>query len=443
MRVVSALALASAALYAILAGAGDLEQHLALYLACHALLVALMLLAWRAVTSGGPGAFRAMLIAAVVFRLIAAAAPPSFSDDVYRYVWDGRVQANGHHPYKFAPSDPMRAELREGEVYPKINHPEVPTVYPPLAELLFAALASAKLGVTGFKVIFALLDVGVVFALLRLLRALGLPEHRVVLYAWNPLAVIEVAGSGHVEPFGMLFVLLAIAWITEGRPARAAAALGAAIQAKFVPLLLLPGFARRMKALPLLVLLAVVAITTAPYAVRGPWYGAGLVAYASRGEHGAVLFAGVRRFFEWVHVGPDLNVAIAWAQARWGTAETGVWDALHRMVSPQALARMTVALAALAFAVAQSFRRGLDAAAEARLALGGALLLSPTLHPWYVLWVLPLAAAHGAFGWLLFGALVPLQYLAGAGDVPWAIRLTILLPPLVWMIRDALVRSRR
>jgi len=60
-----------------------------------------------------------------------------------------------------------------------------------------------------------------------------------------------------------------------------------------------------------------------------------------------------------------------------------------------------------------------------------------------VLWVLPLAAAQGGGGWLLLGALVPLQYLAGEGDVPWGIRLAILVPSLVWMIRDALVRFRR
>jgi len=104
---------------------------------------------------------------------------------------------------------------------------------------------------------------------------------------------------------------------------------------------------------------------------------------------------------------------------------------------------VTVALAAVSWAVAQSFRRGLDVAAEARLALGGAILLAPTLHPWSVLWVLPLAAAQVAGGWLLFGALVPLQYLAGTGEVPWSIRLAILLPSAAWMIRDALVRFRR
>jgi hypothetical protein len=443
MRVVLSLAAAAAAVYAVLRGAGDLKEHFALYLSCHALLLAFMVAAWRTVVSSGEAAFRAMLVAAVVFRLIAATYSPSLSDDVYRYVWDGRVQAAGHHPYKFAPSDPMRAELRDELVFPKINHPEIPTIYPPLAEMLFALLGVAKLGVTGFKFAFALLDVGVIWALLRLLRALHLPRDRVVLYAWNPLAVIEIAGSGHVEPLGILFVLLAIAWLVEGKATRAGIALGAAIQAKLLPLILLPGFARRMKVWALLAMVAVVAGTAAPYAIRGPWYGGGVVAYAHRWEHGAVLFAGVRRFFEWADAAPHVKAGIAWAQARFGTSETALWDGLYRMVWPQELARVTVAVAALTWAVAQSFRRGLDAAAEARLALGGAILLAPTLHPWYVLWVLPLAAAQGTGGWLLFGALVPLQYLAGAGEVPWSIRLAILLPSLAWMLRDALVRFRR
>jgi len=113
------------------------------------------------------------------------------------------------------------------------------------------------------------------------------------------------------------------------------------------------------------------------------------------------------------------------------------------MVWPQELARATVALTALGWAIAVSFRPRLDAAHEARLVLGCAILLAPTLHPWYVLWVLPLAAAQGAGGWLLFGVLVPLQYLAGEGDVPWSIRLAIFLPAVTWMIRDALLRFRR
>jgi hypothetical protein len=441
MRVVVSSALASAAIYAILAGAGDLRAHAAVYLAGHALLLALMLVAWRAMAAGQL-AFRVMLAAAVAFRLIAAVGPPSLSDDIYRYVWDGRVQAAGHHPYKFAPADPARSELRDADVYPRINHPELQTIYPPLAEMLFAALALATFGVTGFKTALALIDVGVIWALLALLKALRLPRDRVVLYAWNPLAVIEIAGSGHVEPLGVLLVVLALAHVVEGKAARAGAFLGGAIQAKLLPLLLVPGFVRRMKAPALLTMLAVVAVTTAPYALRGPWFGAGALAYAHRWEHGAVLFAGVRGVLDWVHAGPHLKVAIAWAQDRWGSGPSGIWDALYGMAWPEELARVAVCALALVWAAAQSARPRLDAAHEARLALGGAILLAPTLHPWYVLWVLPIAAVQAAGGWLLFGALVPLQYLAGVGDVPWSIRLVILLPSLAWMIRDALLRFR-
>jgi hypothetical protein len=440
--IVIVAALASLALYVWIAASTDLSAHVPAFLVVHGVLVVLMIAAWRAVASGGPRAMRAMLVAAVLFRLVAAVAPPTLSGDVYRYVWDGRVQAHGHHPYRFAPSDPSRAELRDAD-YLKINHPEIPTIYPPLAEMLFALLAIAKLGVTGFKIALAVLDVGVVFALARLLEALDLPRDRVVLYAWNPLAVVEVAASGHVEPLGLSLLALAVALLVEGKGVRAAAAFAGAIQAKLLPLILVPGFVRRLKTGAIAVAVAVVVLTAAPYAVRGPWYGGGVLAYAHHWEHGAVFFALVRRLYEWADLAPTLKGVIASAQARWGGGDVATWDRLYALVWPQELARFTMLVAAFSWAIAQSFRRNLDEAHEARLAIGGALLLAPTLHPWYVLWVLPFAAASASGGWILLAALIPLQYLAGSGDVPWGVRLLIVLPPVAWMIRDTLLRSRR
>jgi hypothetical protein len=440
--VVTLCALATAAGYVALAAGPPLASNVPRFLAIHAALGLLMVVAWRAAAAGAPRVLTIALAAAVAFRLIAATAPTSLSDDVFRYVWDGRIQAQGHHPYKFAPDDPMRAELRD-DVWEKINHKDIPTIYPPLAELTFAALAVMKLGVTGFKLVFAILDLGVVFLLLRLLDAMGLPRHRALLYAWNPLAIVEVAASGHVEPLGLVLLVGAVLFLVEGKMTRAAAALAAAVQAKLLPLILVPGFARRLKSRALLVGALVITVTTAPYALRGPWFGGGVLAYAHRWEHGAVLFALVRRGYEWINLAPALKSGLTWGQARWGGADTALWDGLYAMVWPQELARMTVALLALGWAVVQSFRRQLDEVTEARLVLGGAILLAPTLYPWYVLWVLPFAAATAAGGWLLLGALVPLQYLAGATEVPWPLRLAILGPPVVWMVRDALVRSRR
>ncbi|HEX4823468.1 MAG TPA: hypothetical protein VFV19_04090 [Candidatus Polarisedimenticolaceae bacterium] len=442
-RLVVLLAAAgSVALYAALAATGDLAAHVPAFLAVHAALIALMLVARHAVDRGGVGEIRLAIAAAVVFRLVGAAAPPSLSDDVYRYVWDGRVQAAGHHPYRYAPDDPRLAALRDSVVFPRVNHPDIPTIYPPLAETLFAALASAGLGPLGFKLVLALLDVLAVVALAGLLRRLRAPPGRLVLYAWNPLAVVEVAFSGHVEPLGVLFVLLAVASLVDERPARGAAALAAAIQAKLLPLVLVPGLARRFPARALAAGTAVIAVTTLPYAIGGPAYGAGVHAYARSWEHGAVFFAGVRAACARLDLAPALTSAITEAKARFGGGGSAVWDLLYRSVWPETLARITVAAAVVVWSIVQSFRRGLDPAAEARHVLGAALLLSPTLHPWYVLWVLPLAAAQEAWGWMILGAAVPLGYLAGPADLSWPLRLLIVVPALLWMTKDAL-RSRR
>ena len=411
--------------------------------AAHLVLTLGMIAAWRIVGRTGDGVWRVALVAAVAFRLVLAFAPPALSGEVYRLVWDGRVQAAGHHPYKFAPSDRMRSSLRDQTVYPRIEEPDVPTIHPPLAEMLFGALAWSGFGVRGFKLAMALADVGAIAALVALLHALGRPRHHAILYAWNPLAVVEAAWSGHVEPVGIALLLVALAAIVRGRGAQAAAALAAAVQSALLTLLLVPGFIRRLKAREVFVLVAVALLIAAPYAVRGPAYGAGVLAYAHRFEHGSIAFPAVLSFYENVDVTSALTEVFAAVRSRWGSAETRAWEALDRSVRPQELARLTVALLAVGWAVAQSFRPRIDAAHEARLALGGALLLAPTLHPWSLLWVVPLAAAGSAGGWLLAAALVPLQYLAGPGEIGWAWRVAILGPPVAWMALDSWRAWRR
>jgi len=194
---------------------------------------------------------------------------------------------------------------------------------------------------------------------------------------------------------------------------------------------------RRLKLREVAILAAVVALVAAPYAIRGPAYGAGVLAYAHRWEHGSIAFPLVLSAYRKLDATPALAEAIGKVQARWGVS--------GRAVGPQELARLTVGALALGWAAAQSFRPRIDAAHEARLALGGALLLAPTLHPWYVLWVLPLAAAAAgtAGGWLLLAALVPLQYLQRGGDVTWPLRLAILLPSFAWMAVDSWRSWRR
>lgn len=426
------LALPCALLYASLATSGDLRERLPLYFACHAVLAGLMLAAWTIAARSGEGASHgAVLAGALVFRLVmtAGGGVPALSDDVYRYVWDGRVQLHGLHPYRYAPVDPALAGLRDDD-WSKINHPEVATIYPPGAEALFALLVACGAGPFGFKLALGLADFGVVLVLGSLLRRLRLPRDRLVLYAWNPLAVIETAGSAHVEPAGVLLLLLAACWIIDRRDSLSTLALAAAVHVKLLPALLLPSFARRWRATVLVLCLAALVLPLVAYGAAGPALGGGLAAYAVRWQHNAFLFAGLERAMEWLDTPGRLKPLIEWLQRSSGAGAPVPWEFFYRHVWPGDVARLWAALLAGAWAVWLASRADRDLPREMLPVLGAALLLSPTVHPWYLLWVLPFAAAYRSWGWLLLAATVPLAYCGGTGDVPWAVRWLEYAPPL-------------
>ena len=161
---------------------------------------------------------------------------PFLSTDLYRYVWDGRVQRAGIDVYRYIPDDPALASLRDAEIYPHVNrHEYARTVYPPTAQVVFRAIASiwpecddgagrdARLRPAGDRV------------MLRLLTIAGLDPARVLIYAWNPLSVWEFAGNGHVDAVAIGLLSLAMLARIRGRGAWTGAILGAAVLVKFLP----------------------------------------------------------------------------------------------------------------------------------------------------------------------------------------------------------------
>lgn len=416
--ILAILAGGSAGIYLTVALAGDLRAAPGRLWAAHVALCLLGAAGWWVVRRR-PALVTWAIVAAAAFRLLAAPGAPTMSDDVYRYVWDGRVQLHGIHPYAHAPTDEALADLRDDD-WESINHPELRTIYPPLAQAFFALVAATGAGPVGFKLALGLLDVVTVLALWALVRRLGLPADRVILYAWNPLAVLETAGSGHVEPLGTALIVLATACIIGRRPGPSTIALGAAVNVKLLPLILVPGWIRRLRGRHVLLLAAAIVLPALPYALTGPPVGSGLFDYAERWERNAVAFDVVRVALERVDSAAALEPAVAWARDAIGDGVP--WDAVREWTWPDRLARLVVAALALAWIVRLTFRRGLDVSREAFLAVGGVLLLSPTLHPWYLLWVLPFAAAYASWPWLLLAALAPLAY-ATTGEVSWSVRL--------------------
>ncbi len=147
---------------------------------------------------------------AMIFNLILIPSRPTLSDDMYRYIWDGRVQSAGINPYRYASNAPELASLRDDAVYSRMNRPEAVTIYPPGAQIAFAAIWRIfPDSISGFKGVFiaAVLLGGVL--LVALLRTLGQPPERVLIYLWNPLLIFEIAHAVHVDALYLPVIIAA------------------------------------------------------------------------------------------------------------------------------------------------------------------------------------------------------------------------------------------
>lgn len=239
-----------------------------------------LLLVWTLLTYGAwrlsarltsTAALAIILVAATLMRLALLTEPPYLSSDIYRYIWDGRVQAAGINPYLYVPAAPELAHLRDTVIYPNINRADyAPTIYPPVAQMLFWAITrfgenvvTMKLGLLGFEAL-------TIAAIIGLLRAMDLPASRVVAYAWHPLPVWEIAGNGHVD-IAMIGLLFGGLWIIAyaGRTSLAGVLVAAAAFIKPTALLAMPVLWRPWDWRLPAVLVGVGALAYAPYLSAG------------------------------------------------------------------------------------------------------------------------------------------------------------------------------
>lgn len=348
-----------------------------------------------------------------------------YDDDLWRYLWDGHVQAAGLDPYRRSPSElqdradrgePHAEALFEDgrwwDVLDNVGFPTYRTVYPPAAQLLFRlSHALAPGSVVVWKLLLVLLDLGTCLLLVRLLGHLGRPAEEVLLYAWNPLAVKELAGSGHVDALMIFLVVLAVERLVarprSGTPwsslngAAAWTAWAGAAFAKVGALVLAPLLARRTRVRWWWAAPAALALLALPYLDGLPSLLRALGVYAD----------------EWV------ANAGAWGLVRWTADAAGAArpDAWAHWVTRAALGALVGVTAWRAGASSTESSAESLTVHAAFLALGGTVLLAPAVMPWYLLWALPLAVATGYRSWWLLTGLSLLYYLVYAlhGEALW------------------------
>ncbi|MEO6325335.1 MAG: hypothetical protein ABIT01_17080 [Thermoanaerobaculia bacterium] len=359
--------------------------------------------------------------------------PPLFSDDVYRHRWDGRVLAHGIDPYRNAPSDPALTVYRDG-AWAKINHPGVRTVYGPVAQGLLAALAlsPAEGSLTSIKALAAAFDLLAVACLSGLGLARGFGRLPALLYALHPLAVLETAGEGHLDGVAVALLLASLLALERGR-GRFASLLGAAAGlVKFTPWGAAPALLRSVGKKGALVFVLACVIGFLPFRGSGGPL-AGMTVYARSWEGNGALYPEVLRAIVATDLAPRLKSV--YSALKNALDHPRAMDFGWPLFDPHLLARVALALL---FAGAAVFilRRERDALRASGLLLAALLAVSPTLHPWYLLNVLPFALLFRWTSVVWVAGAAPLFYLsflpAGAPAFPHPdlIRAIELLPAL-------------
>jgi alpha-1,6-mannosyltransferase len=192
--------------------------------------------------------FPVILVVAIACRIAVLFAEPYLSSDIYRYVWDGIVQHAHISPYRYVPGDPVLSFLRapNQDIFDNINRRDYAhTIYPPAAQALFYLITWISPTVTFMKTIMVLFEGVTMYALITLLRYLGVRREQSLLYAWCPILIWEIAGSGHLDSAAMAFITLALIARYRKKPVLTGLFLAMAVLLKLYPLVLFPALYRR------------------------------------------------------------------------------------------------------------------------------------------------------------------------------------------------------
>jgi alpha-1,6-mannosyltransferase len=324
------------------------------------------------------GGLALVLVLALAMRVSIVVVNPILSTDVYRYVWDGRVQAAGINPYRFVPADPALSALRDASVFPNVNRADsAVTIYPPVAQAFFYLATRVGETITVMRLALVACELVTIGIIIDLLRRFGRPVTTVAAYAWHPLPIWEIANNGHVDALMVALAMAGLWLFIRMRPLVSAVAVALGMLVKPYLILIMPALWRPWDwRVPLAVLLTI-GICYLPYL----GVGTGVLGYLGSGYLDEEGFEDGDGFWL-VHL----------ANAAWG--ESSGFFVVY----------LCVALAVLGYlAIRAAWRSDLSPETTTHriidLLLAGLFFLSPN-YPWYFLVLTPfLSIVGGAPVW--------------------------------------------
>ncbi|MDO8303410.1 MAG: glycosyltransferase 87 family protein [Sedimentisphaerales bacterium] len=371
--------------YSILAFQADLRLSISALAGASALIMVFLSIAlYLGETRGIGWSPRTIIIVAIAFRLMFLFRSPELSDDIYRYLWDGLTILHGNNPYAFAPADAKPFAAESAALLGHVNHPQLTTIYPPAAQIFFA-VGSFFGGILGIKAVLVAADIAVCAFILRILSRLKMPPSRTVIYAWHPLPILEIASSGHIDGAGIFFLMLAFMLLLPAgdgpylpitknwlAPAAAGFALSVAMLVKLFPLVFFPIFlflAGRKRSVPF-IFGAIIGVAALSIPFLPGLYNifTTLDIYVSNWEFAGFAFQSLHELF------PSGATARQILAVLFLLITVTLYASLFRKHERTAEDVCTPSLFPAAFKTAYCIALAF-------------LLLTPTLHPWYALYL--------------------------------------------------------
>jgi hypothetical protein len=357
-----------------------------------------------------------ILAGAVVFRLyLLPLDPPPLSDDVNRYLWDGRVQRTHINPYTVTPGLPALGSF-EDPTHPIHTARDIPTVYPPLSEFVFSWVST----VSGYKRLFAGLDLATVLVILLMLAALEMPLHRVLAYAWNPTVIVAFAMCGHHDSLAIFTLLTACFLIIAQRGLLSAVFLALSFLSKFFPAALLPVFlatSQRRREGPNTETVPGISDRHLQPGSAALCVGAKETALAGRRHKPVAILWSFLAVFAAVVLGAYLPYARAGCSLFTGVSKyAAIWeanDSTFRLLllagNSRDQAKLIAGVAMLSL-VAYVLRNRMELLRACLFVIAGLLLLSSNAFPWYFTWSIPFLCFYPVAPWLLMSVTSVLGY---------------------------------
>jgi hypothetical protein len=368
------LGFASIAFYLQIFFLGDLRERIPEFLICYfALFTIYVGAAARTHHCLTKSPLHIILGFAFLFRVILFFSQPSLSDDIHRYLWEGYLQSQGVNPFEFTPQAPELVPLRN-DLWLRVNNKDASAIYPPLLQMVHTAAFMVFRSVWGFKLLFLIAEAALIWVLLQLLSFYGQRGGDIIFYAWNPLVIVEIAGSGHHDACVVALLFAAALFTLTAQHGKAVLSLAGSILCKLYPVATLPFFLKRF-----------------------PWRHSVWLPF--------ILIAG---YLPYASAGSRLFSALFYYREKWRFNGFLFLQLSEHFKDERQVERLMLLLVTVVIGVCLA--RKLELLEQLYWVTGAILLCAPTLFPWYLIWMVPFLCFFQNPAWLMLTALSPLSY---------------------------------